>query len=50
VLLELEQLVRDEIERQRRSRLANLSTFAEDATGELYLLSLDGDVYRFDPR
>ena len=32
------------------SRLARLSSFAEDADGELYLLSLSGDVYRFDPR
>jgi len=32
------------------SRLANLSSFGEDAAGELYLLSLDGDVYRFDPK
>ena len=31
------------------SRLANLSSFGEDADGELYLLSLNGDVYRFDP-
>jgi glucose/arabinose dehydrogenase len=32
------------------SRLANLSSFGEDAAGELYLVSIDGDVYRFDPR
>ena len=32
------------------SRLAGLSSFGEDATGELYLLSIDGDLYRFDPR
>jgi glucose/arabinose dehydrogenase len=31
-------------------RLAQLSSFGEDAAGELYLLSLSGDVYRFDPR
>jgi glucose/arabinose dehydrogenase len=31
-------------------RLANLSSFGEDGAGELYLLSLDGDVYRFDAK
>jgi len=31
------------------SRLAKLSSFGEDADGELYLLSLEGTVYRFDP-
>lgn len=31
------------------NRLANLSSFGEDAAGELYLLSLDGDIHRFDP-
>jgi glucose/arabinose dehydrogenase len=30
-------------------RLADLASFGEDADGELYLLSLKGDVYRFDP-
>jgi glucose/arabinose dehydrogenase len=30
-------------------RLADLSSFGEDADGELYLVSLDGDVYRFEP-
>jgi len=30
-------------------RLANLSSFGEDAAGEIYLLSLDGDVYKFVP-
>ena len=32
-----------------KSQLANLSSFGEDAAGELYLLSLDGAIYRFDP-
>jgi len=32
-----------------RRRLAELSSFGEDAAGELYLLSLDGSVHRFDP-
>jgi hypothetical protein len=30
-------------------QLANVSSFGEDAAGELYLLSLDGTVHRFDP-
>jgi glucose/arabinose dehydrogenase len=33
-----------------KSELANLSSFGEDADGELYLLSLDGSVYAFVPR
>lgn len=32
------------------SRLASLASFGEDAAGELYLLSIDGEIYRFDPR
>jgi glucose/arabinose dehydrogenase len=31
------------------SQLARLSSFGEDGDGELYLLSLEGTVYRFDP-
>ncbi len=31
------------------SRLARISSFGEDAAGELYLLSLDGDVYALVP-
>jgi hypothetical protein len=31
------------------SRLASISSFGEDAAGELYLLSLDGDVYALVP-
>jgi len=31
------------------SHLANLSSFGEDAQGELYLLSLEGAIYRLDP-
>jgi hypothetical protein len=27
-----------------------LSSFGEDAAGELYLVSLEGDVFRLDPR
>jgi glucose/arabinose dehydrogenase len=30
------------------AQLANLSSFGEDAAGEMYLLSLDGTIYRFD--
>jgi glucose/arabinose dehydrogenase len=33
-----------------KEQLANLSSFGEDAAGELYLLSINGDVYRFDPK
>ena len=33
-----------------KEQLANLSSFGEDAAGELYLLSIDGDVYRFDAK
>ena len=29
-------------------RIKNISAFGHDAAGELYLLSLDGDLYRFD--
>lgn len=32
-----------------KERLADLSSFGEDAAGELYLLSLDGTIHRFDP-
>jgi glucose/arabinose dehydrogenase len=32
-----------------KETLANLSAFGEDADGELYLLSLDGDVYKLVP-
>jgi hypothetical protein len=31
------------------SHLANLSSFGEDEQGELYLLSLEGAIYRLDP-
>jgi len=30
-------------------RLANLSSFGEDAAGELYVISLDGEIYAFEP-
>lgn len=33
-----------------RFELSTLSSFGEDAAGELYLVSLEGDVYRLDPR
>jgi glucose/arabinose dehydrogenase len=33
-----------------KEQLANLSSFGEDAAGELYLLSINGDVYRFDSK
>jgi hypothetical protein len=32
------------------SKLANLSSFGEDEDGELYLMSLDGVLYRFARR
>lgn len=32
-----------------KEQLANLSSFGEDAAGELYVLSLDGTIHRFDP-
>ncbi len=31
------------------SRLASISSFGEDAAGELYIVSLDGGVFRLDP-
>ncbi|MBI3770010.1 MAG: PQQ-dependent sugar dehydrogenase [Deltaproteobacteria bacterium] len=31
------------------SRLSNISSFGEDADGELYVLSLEGAIYRLDP-
>jgi glucose/arabinose dehydrogenase len=31
------------------SRLANISSFGEDAHGELYVVSLEGAIYRLDP-
>jgi glucose/arabinose dehydrogenase len=33
-----------------KEQLANLSSFGEDAAGELYLLSVDGGIYQFRPR
>lgn len=33
-----------------REQLARVSSFGEDAAGELYILSLDGTVYRVAPR
>jgi glucose/arabinose dehydrogenase len=36
--------------RQTRLRVANLSSFGEDARGRVYAVSLSGPVYRFAPR
>ena len=42
----------DGVSRPRRLsfKVPGLSSFGEDSAGELYLLSLDGEVYRLDPR
>ena len=31
-------------------RVRSLASFGEDAAGELYTVSLEGDVFRFSPR
>jgi glucose/arabinose dehydrogenase len=36
--------------RRHRFHVAALSSFGEDASGELYLVSLEGDVFRLDSR
>jgi glucose/arabinose dehydrogenase len=36
--------------RRHRFRVDALSSFGEDAAGELYLVSLEGNVFRLDPR
>jgi glucose/arabinose dehydrogenase len=36
--------------RRHRFRVATLSSFGEDVAGELYLVSLEGDVFRLDSR
>jgi glucose/arabinose dehydrogenase len=36
--------------RRHRFRVATLSSFGEDAAGELYLVSLEGNVFRLDSR
>jgi glucose/arabinose dehydrogenase len=36
--------------RQTRLRVSSLSSFGEDAQGRVYATSLDGPVYRLDPR
>jgi hypothetical protein len=37
-------------QRRERFTVPALSSFGEDAAGELYLVSLEGEVFRLDPR
>ena len=44
--LRLEKVASGTGQRRESFTVANLSSFAQDAAGELYLVSLDGVVYR----
>ena len=37
------------VDNRREGQVANLSSFGQAANGELYLVSLDGDIYRLAP-